>query len=46
MESIDRHELFCKIGIKPIKAIEYIVIDLNVINGNVSMNENSVIVKD
>lgn len=39
IESIDRHELYCKIGIKPIKAIEYIIIDLNVINGTISMGE-------
>lgn len=39
IESIDRHELWCKIGIKPIKAIEYIIIDLNIINGSVGMNE-------
>lgn len=37
-ETIDRHELWCKIGIKPIKAIEYIIIDLNIINGNVNIN--------
>ena len=43
-ESIDRHELWCKIAIKPIKAIEYIIIDLNIINGNVGMDDgNSVI---
>lgn len=39
IESIDRHELWCKVGIKPIKAIEYIIIDLNIINGSVGMNE-------
>ena len=46
IESIDRHELWCKVGIKPIKAIEYIVIDLNIINGNVGMGENQVILKE
>ena len=39
IESMDRHELFCKIGIKPIKAIEYIIIDLNLLNGSVSLQE-------
>ena len=43
--SIDRHELWCKIGIKPIKAIEYIIIDLNVVNGTVGMEENLVVSK-
>ena len=42
IESIDRHELFCKIGIKPITAIEYIIIDLDVINGRVGMKDNQV----
>lgn len=42
-ESIDRHELYCKIGIKPIKAIEYIIIDINILNGKVNMNDNQVI---
>lgn len=36
-ETIDRHELWCKIGIKPIKAIEYIIIDLDIINGKVGI---------
>lgn len=40
IETIDRHELWCKIAIKPIKAIEYIIIDLNVINGKIGMNDN------
>lgn len=44
-ETIDRHELWCKIGIKPIKALEYIIIDLNIINGNVGFGESSVISK-
>lgn len=39
-ESIDRHELYCRIGVKPIKALEYIIIDLDIINGKVSMNDN------
>ena len=38
-ETIDQHELWCKVGIKPIKAIEYIVIDLDIVNGSVGMNE-------
>ena len=42
-ERVDRHELHCKIGIKPIKSIEYIVIDLDIINGNVGIGENTVI---
>ena len=45
-ESIDRHELWCKIGIKPIKAIEYIIIDLDIINGNVGMSESMGILKE
>jgi hypothetical protein len=46
IESIDRHELWCKIAIKPIKAIEYIVIDLDIINGKVGVNDgNSVVLK-
>ena len=40
-ETIDRHELWCKIGIKPISAIEFIFIDLDVQNGNVGMSETS-----
>ena len=44
IESIDRHELWCKIAIKPIKAIEYIIIDLDIINGSVDINDaNSVV---
>ena len=46
IESIDRHELWCKIAIKPIKAIEYIIIDLDIINGKVNLNDaNSVILQ-
>lgn len=46
IESIDRHELWCKIAIKPIKAIEYLIIDLDIINGNVDVNDgNSVVLK-
>ena len=41
--TIDRHELWCKIAVKPIKAIEYIIIDLDIINGKVDVNDaNSV----
>lgn len=39
IESIDRHELWCKIGIKPIKAIEYIIIDLDIVNGSVGLRD-------
>lgn len=42
IESIDRHELWCKIAIKPIKAIEYIIIDLDIINGDVGISDNEV----
>jgi hypothetical protein len=46
IETIDRHELWCKIAVKPIKAIEYIVIDLDIINGKVGVNDgNSVVLK-
>ena len=46
IESIDRHELWCKIAIKPIRSIEYIIIDLDIINGKVGMQEgNAVIVQ-
>lgn len=40
---MDRHELFCKIGIKPIKAIEYIMIDIDILNGSVGFSENLVV---
>lgn len=44
--TIDRHELHCKIAIKPIKAIEYIVIDIDILNGKVGVgNENTVVQK-
>lgn len=47
IETIDKHELWCKIAIKPIKAIEYIVIDIDVLNGHVGFgDENVVVVKD
>ena len=39
IRTIDMHELHCKMAIKPIKAIEYILIDLNLVNGNVTMDE-------
>ena len=39
VETIDRHELWCKIGIKPIAAMEYIIIDLDIVNGNVGVND-------
>ena len=45
VNTIDRHELYCKIGIKPIKAIEYIVIDIDVLNGNIGFSENVVVRK-
>jgi hypothetical protein len=44
-ESIDRHELYMKVGIKPIKAIEYIIIDLDIVNGNVGLNETTAVIK-
>ena len=44
METIDRHELHMKVAIKPIKAIEYILIDLDILNGQVGIgNENTVV---
>jgi phage tail sheath protein FI len=46
VETIDRHELHMKVAIKPIKAIEYIIIDLDVINGSSEMEENMVIIND
>ena len=47
IESIDRHELWCKIAIKPIKAIEYIMIDIDILNGHVGFGEeNIVLMKD
>ena len=42
-ETIDRHELYMKVGIKPIKAIEYIIIDIDIVNGMVGFDENQVI---
>ena len=46
IESIDRHELWCKIAIKPIRSIEYIIIDLDIINGSVDINDaNSVVLQ-
>lgn len=38
--NLENHELFMKIGIKPIKAIEYIVIDLVLGNGKVTMEDD------
>ena len=43
-QTIDRHELWCRIAIRPIKSIEYIVIDIDVLNSNVGLGENTVIV--
>lgn len=46
IESIDRHELWCKIAVKPIRSIEYIIIDLDILNGKVDVNDgNSVVLK-
>lgn len=45
-ETLDRHELYMKVGIKPIKAIEYIIIDLDLINSNVGIEENLVVIKN
>jgi len=42
IESIDRHELHCKMAIKPIKAVEYIIIDLNLLNGSISFDDTTV----
>ena len=42
IESIDRHELHCRMAIKPIKAIEYIIIDLDLIGGAVSFDDSMV----
>ena len=44
--TIDQHELHCKIAIKPIKAIEYILIDIDILNGMVGIgNEAEVIIE-
>lgn len=43
IDTIDRHELHCKIGVKPIKAIEYIIIDLDIMNGKVVMKDDRTI---
>lgn len=40
-EIIDRHEFYMKVAIKPIKAMEYIIIDLNVLNGKVLLDDGS-----
>lgn len=42
VETIDRHELWCKIAIRPVKAIEYIIIDLDVVNGKVGFSDEVV----
>lgn len=42
-ESIDRHELHCRMAIKPVKAIEYIIIDLDLIGGSVSFDDTMVV---
>ena len=47
VETIDRHELWCKIAVKPIRSIEYIIIDLNILNGSVNVEDsNSVVIKN
>lgn len=43
METIDRHELYMKVAIKPIKTLEYIVIDLNIMNGIVGLTDAKVV---
>jgi hypothetical protein len=43
LQNLENHELFMKIGIKPIKAIEYIIIDLVLGNGKVTMDDNMVV---
>ena len=45
LQNLENHELFMKIGIKPIKAIEYIIVDLVVGNGQVTMDDNMVVRK-
>ena len=42
IESIDRHELHCRMAIKPVKAIEYIIIDLDLVGGSVSFDDTMV----
>ena len=39
IDTIDRHELHCKVGIIPINAVEWIVIDLNLRNGDIGIRE-------
>lgn len=41
--TIDRHELHCKIGVKPIKALEYLIIDLTVQGGTIQMDDSKYI---
>ena len=46
LQNLENHELFMKIGIKPITAIEYIIIDLNIGNGRVTMDDNMTVRTD
>lgn len=41
--TVDRHELWCKIAIKPIKAMEFIVIDIDILNGNVNVGGENIV---
>ena len=43
VSTIDRHELWCKIAIKPVKAIEYILIDIDILNSKVGVGESAVV---
>lgn len=43
VSTIDRHELWCKIAIKPVKAIEYILIDIDILNSKVGIGESAVV---
>lgn len=42
-ESIDRHELHCKMAVRPIKAMEYIIIDLDILNGGEVMFDDTMV---
>lgn len=38
-ETIERNELWCKIAIKPVKAVEYVIVDLRVTKDSVEFTE-------
>ena len=46
VQTIDNHELWCKVAIKPVAALEYIIIDIDVVGGKVGFGEGTVPVKD